>query len=118
MLQLLAGFVAPLAGVGQAHVWVDADIKRLLLVIESVVHPPQLAALGRDKQVQAAFVAQLVGLVLWLGFAYFDVAQHGGAPVLMVPGSTNTPNTIKSTNNNVGLFETTKNPQSQKQCGF
>jgi hypothetical protein len=63
----------------EAGVRVDAQGEALLLISESVLEPPPLTASGRDFQVHAAAIGQLVGFGFGFGGADRGVCQrHGG----------------------------------------
>jgi hypothetical protein len=101
--QKLPRFIAFLTGLGNGNVRISAKGKSLLFSLGAIVHPPQFPAIGVHQQVKPAFISQLVRLGFWFGLAGLDVSQHAGLLQFDGIDFRKSPDTIISTNNNVGI---------------
>ena len=89
-----------LARQSQRHVGVDAEREEFFASLIPVLEAPPATALGRDHDVQATLVKELIGLASGLGRSQGSVGQrHGGicfervsltplSPLPKVPGAT------------------------------
>ena len=66
-LDLFAGLVPFVAGVGKAHVRPYVEGQGFHLAKIAIIHPPVFSALGRDQQIERAFVVKLVGFIAGAG---------------------------------------------------
>ena len=65
---------------GDSDRWVWTDREQLLLALELVPQTPQLAAGGRDVDVQATTISETIRLICSFGFADLGVGQHQSCP--------------------------------------